>query len=815
MTLSEKLPEVEDVYRLSPMQRMMLLHSLSNPSSRVLSNQFCYELRGDLDAMAFRRAWQALVDRHTALRTAVLWEDLPHPVQVVHRKAELSFQQIDLRTLPEPGRQERLRELREEDSGRAFDLVTAPLMRLTLAQTADDSHFLIWNSHHLIIDRWSLAVVFDDLSTFYRAELNGIPASLPAPGRFRDYIAWIARQDRESAESYWRSALRGLQGPSLVADGGATASSFRRQREASERALSPELCAGLREMARSEGLTLAALLQGGIGLWLAALTGQSDVVLGTTVSGRPADLPGAETTVGSFINNLPMRVRLDSKEPLVPWLRALQISQARRNRYEYVAAHDVHEWSSLTGASPLFDVLTLINPGAGSATEWPGFEMLPTSSEFTTSYPLTLAVGDSGGQLRLRFVCDPDRFATARAEAALDDLVQHLSAISTGAGKTLGELVSLPEPTGAPPLRPSPSARSASARALEGSPAEIVLAIWQEALGVDHVGLDEDLFALGATSLQIAQAFYHIEKQLDRALPLSTLFDASSVRDLLRVLDQPSERSSSLVAIRPRGTRPQLFVVPGMGGNVVGLSGLARALGPDQPFYGLESKGLDGHDAPATSVEEIAEDYLSEMIETAREPFALAGICWGASVAFEMAHRLAAAGRPPALLALMDPTHVEGPQKPRGVGDARVKFVAARLALYWQEFRRASPTGRRRLMREKIGRALDLLRNRAPAPEVQMEMNQFRVSDANLTAVLRYRPRVYRGPACLFFTAERSEEGGAKEREAWRELIDPEPPVVYTPGRDTGDALSAVNVGDFADALRREIDGCTERAGTE
>jgi thioesterase domain-containing protein len=354
--------------------------------------------------------------------------------------------------------------------------------------------------------------------------------------------------------------------------------------------------------------------------------------------------------------------------------------------------------------------------------------------------------------------------------------------------------------------RSTPAADELEASGFSGS-ADVLVRIWREALGVPDLGLDESLFDLGASSIQIAQAFYRIERELGRELPLSTIFEAGNLRAVLEVIHHPVERRSSLIAIRPRGTRPPVFVVPGVGGNVIGLSDLARLLGADQPFFGLQSRGLDGREAHTTTIEETAAVFLEDMGDAAREPCVLIGICWGAVVAHEMAQRQAAAGHPPLLLGLMDPTLVEAPVDARPIVGARAKFLGRRLALYWSEFRAARGLDRLRLLRNKVARALDVLEQGGTGEETRMELNQFRVSEANREAILRYRPQRYRGRAVLFFTADRKESEGAREREAWRALIHPESAVVYTPGNDTGDALSPENVGAFAERIRDVLEG--------
>ncbi|MGD2124377.1 MAG: amino acid adenylation domain-containing protein, partial [Gemmatimonadota bacterium] len=128
--------------------------------------------------------------------------------------------------------------------------------------------------------------------------------------------------------------------------------------------------------------------------------------------------------------------------------------------------------------------------------------------------------------------------------------------------------------------------------------------IWQSVLGVDRVGIEDSFFDLGGHSLLAAQMFAQVERRLGVRLPLATLFQAPSIEELAAKIGQagPSESWGPLVAIQPLGTRRPLFAVPGVWGNVICFQDLSRLLGPEQPFYGLQSRGLDGKEEPRTSI---------------------------------------------------------------------------------------------------------------------------------------------------------------------------------------------------------------------
>ncbi|HEX7241264.1 MAG TPA: condensation domain-containing protein, partial [Longimicrobiaceae bacterium] len=204
---------VEDVYPLSPMQEGMLFHSLYAPDSGVYVGQFGLLLEGALDARALERAWQDAVDRHEALRAGFAWAGLPRPVQVVRREAELPLRVEDWRGLDAAERRARLEHWLEADRTAGFHPGRAPLMRLALFRLGDGEHQLVWTHHHMVMDGWSLSLVLGDVRAAYAAHVRG-EAPPPARGlRYREYVAWLERQDRSRAERFWREAVAGFDAP--------------------------------------------------------------------------------------------------------------------------------------------------------------------------------------------------------------------------------------------------------------------------------------------------------------------------------------------------------------------------------------------------------------------------------------------------------------------------------------------------------------------------------------------------------------------------------------------------------------------------
>jgi thioesterase domain-containing protein/acyl carrier protein len=200
------------------------------------------------------------------------------------------------------------------------------------------------------------------------------------------------------------------------------------------------------------------------------------------------------------------------------------------------------------------------------------------------------------------------------------------------------------------------AAHSTSQSGNQGTAAQLTR-IWQEILGLDSITPDQNYFDLGGDSSLAVQMFAQIEKIFKVKLPLATLYEAPTIEELTKILRGETATSgwSPLVAIQLAGSRPPFFCMHGAGGTVLMYRDLSRHLSDDQPFYGLQSQGLDGSCAPLTTVEEMASLYINEIRRVQPHgPYFLGGYCMGGTVAFEVAQQLQAEGEPVALLAMFD-----------------------------------------------------------------------------------------------------------------------------------------------------------------
>ncbi|WP_437528301.1 amino acid adenylation domain-containing protein [Sorangium sp. So ce726] len=364
--MTNKKKDVESIHYLSPLQQGLLFHAVSDRSADPYFVQTAFLLEGRLDLDVFERAWQALAERHPILRTGFVWEGVAKPVQVVRPRATIPLARHDLRGLGAREREAALVELMAADRRAGFDLLKAPLMRLTVAQAEDEAFYFINSHHHLLLDGWSFALLLREALFVYQALVRGTAPELPRPRPYREYLAWVQAQDEGAAERFFRGALAGFRAPTplpMEAGPAAAAAASDAAFPCAEQALrfSRAETEALAACARRLRVTLNTLVQGAWALLLSRHSGERDVVFGATVSGRPPELPGSEAIVGVLINTLPVRVHVDEHEPLAAWLSRLQDRNSALRQHEWTPLSNVQRWSDVPGGRSLFDTIVVFD----------------------------------------------------------------------------------------------------------------------------------------------------------------------------------------------------------------------------------------------------------------------------------------------------------------------------------------------------------------------------------------------------------------------------------------------------------------------
>jgi amino acid adenylation domain-containing protein len=528
---------IEATYPLSPSQKGMLFETLASRRAGLHVEQAVITLRGHVDAGKFAAAWRDVARRHPILRTRFRWEGLDEPLQDVHDDAPIDFHVGDDAS--------ELNRYVEEDRQRSFDLAAGPLLRVALFRGSDGTHQSVWTTHHILLDGWSVALVVRDLVACYDGSND-----VAAPRPYGDYIEWLRTQDQGRAEQYWRAALQGVDCATPLGDtngGLSRATGFGEKRILFSRKLSDSL----RLLMRRNRLPLNTLFQAMWALLLKRYSGQTNVIFGATVAGRPPQLAGIESMAGLFINTVPVAVDVDSAATFPTWLHAIHEAESERAQFDYCSTGQIRAWSG----APLFDsVLVFENYPHAEVFASKSFTVdVATSRSIgaNTRFPLNLIVEpgkEPGKEIALTAIFDQSRLGAAAASCIANDFVVLAEKIDASPDITVAALLE------AMRSRPIPAVY-APPRRLDDTPPRTpaeakVAAICAEAIGIDHIGVRENFFDLGGHSLMAAQVIRRLRDAFSAELPLRLIFDHPTVEEITRAL------AEAIDAAAPAATEP-------------------------------------------------------------------------------------------------------------------------------------------------------------------------------------------------------------------------------------------------------------------
>jgi len=336
-----------------------------------------------------------------------------------------------------------------------------------------------------------------------------------------------------------------------------------------------------------------------------------------------------------------------------------------------------------------------------------------------------------------------------------------------------------------------------------------LISIWERLLEIQGIGIDDNYFDLGGHSLLALQLFTEIERLTEIRLPFATLFKAPTIRELVSTLQSSTRPTTwqSVVPIHPTGTRAPLFAVPGIGGNIVGFYELGQLLDDDQPFYGLQSRGLDGQTEPFTTVEDIAAHYVSE-IQTVQNtgPYFLAGACIGGIIAFEMAQQLSAQGHKVALLALLETWPPHSLRVPRWTIPNFLRPYIYFLSVVFGvavEILRTSRENRLARMYKAVRSLREMVQRRDVYRGDREVRFRDKVSEANRKAAATYHPKPFAGRIELIIASKRPVNPPKDTRLSWCDLALGGYSVDEIPAEDTGHLFRKPNVHSLAEKLKK------------
>jgi non-ribosomal peptide synthetase component F/thioesterase domain-containing protein len=640
-------------------QRFWVLEQMA-PGNPALHMRACVRLTGPLSQTTLEKSLQLLVSRHEILRTT--FERVNDEIiQVIAPNLTMSLPVTSLEDVAEAGLEPRLWELIRAEVTAPFDLLQGPTLRARLFRLPSQEHVLVITTHHILVDGWSQNLIQRDLWGFYEALMEGREPSLPAlPVQFGDFVRWqqqwLASDAAREEVDFWKKQFAAPPAALKIPTDRPP-----RNRPAIEGAmetllLPDDLVRSLKAFCKSQDISMFMLTLSGFAALLSRYSGQEDLIVGSPVANRASE---TEAVVGPFAGPISLRMKLSGNPALRDLLgrvRDITLDALSHAELPFEVLLENLEVRSMHGRNPFSQYYFFYQTAFLQPRQVRELTVTPLPDiGMGTYFELQLGLLERREGLRAQLEYNPDLFDASTIRRILEDYCRILGVIAENPDARLNDLLIHLERQSKPVV------------STQSTPCEIthppdeterrLTKIWEDHLRVRPISRRQNYFELGGTSLLAVRLFDQIEKEFGAKLPLSTLFEAQTIENLARVVrnERTARRWSPLVAIQPSGTRPIFFCSHGGGGNVLIYRDLSRHLGPDQPFYGLQSQGLDGELPPLTGIEDMAALYVREIQKVQpRGPYFLGGYCMGGTVAFEMAQQLKAQGEEVALLALFD-----------------------------------------------------------------------------------------------------------------------------------------------------------------
>ncbi|WP_155729816.1 condensation domain-containing protein, partial [Paenibacillus polymyxa] len=334
--------ELENIYSLTPMQKGILFHGLMEPKSGAYFEQATFDLQGSFQVEAFAESLNQLVDRHQIFRTNFYsgWNE--QPLQVVYRHKAAGFRFEDVRSLEQEELGAYIADFAKRDKAEGFNFSSGELMRVSILRTGEESYRFVWSFHHILMDGWCLFLIVGEAFNTYFAILEDRKPELAPVTPYSEYIEWLERQDKAEAERFWSDYFAGFEQQTVLPqakqlDGHA------KEYEADKLSftLDREVTKQMNKLVKQQQVTVNTLLQAAWGVVLQRYNNSRDVVFGSVVSGRSADIPGIDTMVGLFINTVPVRIHSEKDMTFAALMKQIQEQALASRAYETYPLYEI------------------------------------------------------------------------------------------------------------------------------------------------------------------------------------------------------------------------------------------------------------------------------------------------------------------------------------------------------------------------------------------------------------------------------------------------------------------------------------------
>ena len=422
---------IQDVYPLSPLQAGMLFHALHQEGTGLYCEQVRIDINDKLDSELIKEAWQRAVDKFSALRTGFIWDSLDQPLQCIHKDLPVSISDYD----GDPGKFD---SFLNKELKKGFDLNKPGLLKIFLCKLDENSHSLGLMFHHIIMDGWSLSIVLAEVFNNYNdlfenknlLQSKNSGSTIGGKADYRSYIEYILGKKKLELldeKQYWEKYLGDtdelVELPSdYYMDRGQGP-----ERKTLSISLPSTLAKEIESLSKEKRITHNVFYQGVWSLLLSQYSTAKDLIFGTTLSGRPADLPDNEQLVGLFINTLPVRINFNDieNEKALEFLTSLQKQQLETLKHQYSSLSNIKKWIGKRTESELFETLFVYENYPVDqvlAEDVNKLNINSVSTEWRTNYPLTLVI-NPGIPVEIKISYDINRYSKEFIQDVLNNFI--------------------------------------------------------------------------------------------------------------------------------------------------------------------------------------------------------------------------------------------------------------------------------------------------------------------------------------------------------------------------------------------------------
>lgn len=472
---SIKRADVLNIVPVTAMQSGLIFHARSQPADLAYLEQVDFTLQG-VETEKLANAFQRLLVEYPLLRAAFVVGDNGRTAQLIKAAVTLPIVSHDLTELSPKEQQRVINKARDADQQIQFDISQSPLMRVqlfTLQRPKAKSKqkpeqrgavHVLWAHHHLVMDGWCVGILFDRLLSCYAEESgtdtsNALVTSVTNEQLNYDYYHWLATRDKDATADYWSTLLSGVERPTRLLPWPQLETETQVSKDAGyqlkrhEVQLSAELTASMQAWGASKSATLSSIIRLTWGVLLARFTNSADVVYGTVVSGRPAEIAGIDRAVGLFINTVPVRFEMDAQISANTALALVQQQANASRSHEYLSLAEIQAAAPDLGArEPLFDHLVVLenypmdSALRGASTE-PGNENAISISDIhafeRTDLPLNLVIVPTQAGLEVTFLFDGGVYPARQIEHLAEHFVHVAQSLVEAPEQALASLVLL------------------------------------------------------------------------------------------------------------------------------------------------------------------------------------------------------------------------------------------------------------------------------------------------------------------------------------------------------------------------------------